>query len=889
MERLYNILPVTTPKSLFFPCFHPNRLSITTLAVFLLVSTFTSVSQIKFLENGGPINRGSDLGFLLDTPLREKIDLSGTWGFSVEGGGSGTVKVPSAYDFVGKVNFDRTFEVTAEQLDMYVFHLVMYGANYNTEVSLNGDFLTNHIGGYTSFVYPVPANVLQVGKENVIRVAVDNRLDPRKTLPIRPGVWGWRNYGGIFRDIFLLATPRLYLDNVVVTSELSPSQNSARVTVVAGVQGVGPEPSPEQLAAKKRPTLGFYVEMFDKVFGFSVARSAIAPLVEEGEEWVAPGITFNVDNPKLWSPEFPELYLVKCFIVRVEGKESTPIDQYDVDFGIRKVEISAGDIILNGRRFVAKGVIWQEDHPLWGSSLTYEEMEKDVVLIKNLGANLIRFGNHPPHPYMLNLCNRYGLMALEELPVVNVPAEVIADEYYRDLAAGMLGEMIRRDRNHPSVLAWGIGDGFESSSQAARPFVEEMVRTAKRLDTRPTYYASRMGTGDVCGDLVDIAAVNVYVKDTKLFKKQLDEWKEKHADRPVMLARFGAEVEQDNRNGYSDPLSYEAQARYYVQHLDVVRSLDYDGAIVWSFNDWKGDRPALTVNTGDPWIHTMGLVSSQREKRVAYDAVRSVFRGEKFVALPIGNHSASAPIIYVLTGLVVLIGAAYFYNVNRRFRENLNRSVMNSYNFFADVRDQRVVSVIHTAVLGVIVSIATAIVVSSMLYHFKESWVLDNLLSYLLITDELKERAVRLIRDPLKFIVYFAAFMFVLLLVISTVVLVMSWAFKARIYAFHAYSITFWATPPLLLLVPVGMILYRVMESPTYVIPAVLLVAVLLAWVLLRLLKGISILFDAYVGKVYVVGILSLVGALALVYLYLDYTQSASIYLTFMFNVMNSQ
>lgn len=868
---------------------YPNRLSVTILVVFLLASAVPSIAQTGFLENGAPLSRGSDLGFLLDTPLRTKIDLSGTWNYTVEGGASGAVKIPSAYDFVARVTFERTFELTPEQLDLYRFHLVMYGSNYNTEISLNGDFLTNHIGGSTSFVFPIPENVLQVGDENVIRVVVDNRLDPRKTLPIRPGVWGWRNYGGIFRDVFLLATPKLYLDNVLVTSELSASMNSAKVTVSADVQGAEPDPSPEQLAAKKRPALGMYVEMFDKVFGFSVARSAVAPLVHEGDEWAASSVTFNVDNPKLWSPEYPELYLVKCYIVLVEGKEQTPIDQYDVDYGIRRLEISAGDFMLNDKRLVLKGVVWQEDHPLWGSALTQEEMEKDVVLIKNLGANVIRFGNHPPHPYMMNLCNRYGLMALEELPVVNIPAEVLADEYYRDLATGMMKEMIQRDRNHPSVLAWGIGDGFESSSRSVRPFVEELVRTAKRLDSRPTYYASRIGMGDVCDDLVDISAVNVYVKDTRLFKKQLEEWKEKQVDRPVIIARFGTEVEQDNRNGYSDPLSYEAQARYYVQHLDVVRSLEFDGAIVWSFNDWKGDRPALTVNTGDPWMHTMGLVNSQREKRLAYDAVRSVFRGEKFVALPIGNHSASAPIIYVLTGLVVLIGAAYFYNVNRRFRENLNRSVMNSYNFFADVRDQRVVSVIHTAVLGVIVSVATAIVASSFLYHFRESWVLDNVLSYLLITDQFKERAVRLIWDPLKFIAYFSMFVFVLLLVTSALVLILSWMFKARIYPFHAYSITFWSTAPLLVLVPVGMILYRVMESPTYVVPAVVLVAVLLLWVTLRLLKGISILFDAYAGKVYVVGILSLVGALALVYLYLDYTQSASIYLSFMYNVMSSQ
>jgi hypothetical protein len=325
-----------------------------------------------------------------------------------------------------------------------------------------------------------------------------------------------------------------------------------------------------------------------------------------------------------------------------------------------------------------------------------------------------------------------------------------------------------------------------------------------------------------------------------------------------------------------------------VQRFEILKSLGYDGGLIWSFNDWKGDRPALTVNSGNPWMHTMGLVSDQREKRLAYDAVRAVFNNEKFVALPIGSYSASAPIIYVLSGLVVLIGVVYLYNASRRFRDSLNRSVMNSYNFFADVRDQRIVSLIHSTLLGIIVSVATAIVASSILYRFRESWVLDNILSYLLVWDNLKESAVQLIWNPLRFIGYFSGITFLLLLFVSGVVMVLSPFFKTRIFPFHAYSITVWSTAPLLILVPVGMIMYRVMESDVYVLPSLILVTALLLWVLLRLLKGISIVFDAFPLKVYFLGMLSLAGVAALLYFYLDYTQSASMYLSFMYTVMQS-
>lgn len=847
--------------------------------------------QYRFLENGNPTLRSIDAGFHADTPTREKIDLSGTWSYQIEGGPSGTVRVPSAYDFIGTVEFTRKFEISSHQVEDFDFQLVMLGSNHNTEVSINGEFVTNHAGGYTSFVVPLHRTLIQPGTENIIRVVTNNRLDSRKTIPLRSFVWEWRNYGGILRDIYLLATPRLRIQSLLIDSELGVNYSTARLIVRGMIEGDGLYDGEDHPDGKK-PGHGFSVEVFDKITGLSVAKSAPVSISSNGKEWTSPRCEILLQTPKTWSPESPELYVIKASIVSMQSKEKEPvvIDEYQMNYGFRDLVIRAGNFQLNGKPLVLKGVLWMEDHPTWGSALPHEEMEKDVALVKSLGANAIRFRGHPPHPYMLNLCDRYGLLVLEEIPLVDVPAMVLSQEEFIESASTMMREMITRDRHHPSVIAWGIGDQFESGSSAGCAAVESLVKVAKSIDTRPTYFASRMLKNDPCIDLVDIAAVNITTQDIKTFKAQLQSWSTQNSGKPVVVARFGSEVEHGNRNGYSDPLSYEAQARYYIQRFDIIRTLEYDGAFVWSFNDWKGDRPALTVNSGDPWLHTMGLVSGNREKRLAYEAVRSIFRGEKFVALPIGNHSSSAPIIYVLSGLVVLIGAAYFYNASRRFREALNRSVMNSYNFFADVRDQRIVSPVHSTLLGMIVSIATAIVVSSMLYHFRDSWALDNALSVLLVFDDIKETVVHLIWNPLLFITYFSIFFFLMLLLIAAILMIISPLFKAKIYPFHAYSITMWSTPPLLILVPMGMILYRVMESSMYVVPAIVVVGLLLFWVLMRLLKGISIIFDAATIRVYLLGFISVAGVFACVYLYYDYTQSTSTYLSYIYTVVtNSQ
>jgi hypothetical protein len=264
--------------------------------------------------------------------------------------------------------------------------------------------------------------------------------------------------------------------------------------------------------------------------------------------------------------------------------------------------------------------------------------------------------------------------------------------------------------------------------------------------------------------------------------------------------------------------------------------------------------------------------------------LRSAFAGEKHVAMLMGSTSSSAPIVYVLSGLVLLVGTAYLYNANRRFRDSLNRSMVNAYNFFADIRDQRVVTILHSTLVGVIVSAAAAIVVSSILYHFRGSITLDNLLSYLLVSDGLKEDMVRLIRNPQLFVLVFTGVFFALLLLAFVALFLLAPLFKARMYPFHAYATTMWSITPLLLLVPMGMILYRLIESEAYIIPAFVLLVALSVWVLIRFLKGVAIIVDSSPGKVYFVGALSLMIVVAGIYIYLDQTQSASDYARFLYH-----
>lgn len=807
-----------------------------------------------------------------DVPTREKLDLSGSWEYTLDGKSWNTVSVPSAYDFTGKVTFQRSFDVKPEQLDKYAFSLVAYGINYQCEIFINGNFIGRHMGGYSSFVLAIPPNTLQVGKDNSIRVSVDNELTPATTLPLRQPVGGWRTYGGILRDLYILGAPRLSIDDVSVTYPPSEANRNRKVSVQAEISDRG---SNTVLAPGQY--LGMQVEVYDKLTGEMTGRSGINTFASPANKSLTVNADVVLPSPKTWSPESPDLYVFKCEIVRLANKEVSVLDEFDIDVGLRDLKWVGGRLFVNESLVSLKGVLWQEDHASFGGAMTYESLERDIALVKALGANLIRFP-YPPHPYMLNLCDRYGLLAMEEIPLGGVPSGILAKDYYEDLAATYIREMVWRDKRHSSVLAWGIGDGFETPASGACDYVNGMRNIIKAIDSRLVYFANQPSQSP-CWESVDMMVVNHTDGDVKDFREELKDWKSKNPEKPIIVTQYSRDIEPGNHNGYSDPLSMESQARLVVQCFEAVGATKIAGGVFASFNDWRSDRPALSTHSHDPYLHSMGLVAYDREKRTSFDIARTVFNGEKVQALPVGNFSSSAPIIYVLAGIFALISFFFLYNSNRHFRESVNRSIFRTYNFFADVRDERILSYGHTIFLAVIVSVTWATILSSLCSHYRDNVVFDNVLSQFL-SDGPKEWLVRLVWSPVKFIMVASGGIFFGLCSLSLLVRILSITARARVYFYHCFSITMWSMLPFVIFIPVAMVLYRLsMETDTYLMPVGVLVGLVSLWVFMRLLKGISIVYDVFPLKVYATGLLLVIVATAALYSYIDYSQSTSLYL----------
>lgn len=310
--------------------------------------------------------------------------------------------------------------------------------------------------------------------------------------------------------------------------------------------------------------------------------------------------------------------------------------------------------------------------------------------------------------------------------------------------------------------------------------------------------------------------------------------------------------------------------------------------MIWIYADWLGDRPILTLPNPNRYLYTMGLVSYEREKRPAYDVVKALYTDGKIPSLSIGDHNPQNPIIFTIFGTLLLLAFSYINYNYRWFRENLNRAILRPYNFFADIRDQYLIASWQTLSFALIISIAVGTFWGAIFYKLRSSEVLDYILTHLVFYDPLKEKISVVLWKPFELSVYLSALSLIGLVVLSFLINLFSKLAKANINLNHSFNVVVWSTTFLLLLIPVDMVVAKVVNSPTSIATASGLALILHLLSAFRLIRGISITYEAKYTKVLLSVIFIVVLVLGVTIFVYDYKFSTLSYIKFLVHILQS-
>jgi len=347
------------------------------------------------------------------------------------------------------------------------------GVYMNAQVWINGHLLGAHPSGYTSFEFDLTPYLKPGGADNVLAVQVRNEGKNSR----------WYSGSGIYRHVWLTTTQPVHVPTwglAIKTPEVTKEKATVRIkTEVYNASGQAVD-------------LEVRAQVIDGTgAGLPMVRTEMHLVAKDT---MAVDQAVEVPSPALWSPDSPRLYQAR---VEVVAKGST-LDEVSTSFGIRKIEVDAvHGLRLNGEPLKLKGgCVHQDNGPLGVAALDRAE-ERRVELLKAAGFNAIRCAHNPPSPAFLDACDRLGMLVIDEaFDQWNRQKMDNAQDYhlyFKDWAARDIAAMVRRDRNHPSVIMWSIGneipEQFKDGERTAKMLRNEVLASDT---TRPITQA-------VCG------------------------------------------------------------------------------------------------------------------------------------------------------------------------------------------------------------------------------------------------------------------------------------------------------------------------------------------------------------------------------------------------------
>jgi beta-galactosidase len=498
-----------------------------------------------------------------------KLNLPHDWAvelpFSERGGGSHGFKAIGRNFPENSVGWYRkTFRIPMSDLGKRI-SLEFDGVFRDSIVWVNGHYLGTEPSGYSSFARNI-SEILNYGGDNVVTVRVDASLEE-----------GWFYEGaGIYRHVWLVKTDPLHVQRHGTFVTTLVKENSADVIARVSIVNAGTNAMTFDVEQKILDAAG-------KTVGKTLGMRA--GLVPADTIEFADGIT--LPNPKLWSIETPYLYK----LITTISRDSAVVDQYETTFGIRSIRFDPKEgFFLNGKRVKLKGTNNHQDHAGVGAAIPDALQEFRIAELKKFGCNAYRASHNPPTPELLDACDRLGMLVIDENRLIGTT------DYHYD----HLRRMILRDRNHPSVILWSVGNEewrVEGSEQGTR-ITAAMQSFVKQLDTtRPVTIAISGGWGHGNSVPIEVAGLN-YMNNLGKSGFTTDQW---HAKRPEQILVATEEcaftqtrgIYTDDRKkchlrAYDwDPSDWGSGAEEAWSHYADRKFLA--GMFVWTGFDYRGE------------------------------------------------------------------------------------------------------------------------------------------------------------------------------------------------------------------------------------------------------------------------------------------------------------
>lgn len=491
----------------------------------------------------------------------------------------------------GTCVYENTFAKPVYDVEKEEVYLQFHGVNASAIVILNGKEVTSHDGGYSTFRVNVTT---ELQEQNNIQIKVDNSVNDN----VYPQKADFTFYGGIYRDIEILVVSKEHFDldyyggpGIQYTTEIDGKDADVHVITYLN-------------KAAKDANAKVVIEILDQE-GQVVAEA-------EGED-----VTLPIYKVHLWDGlKDPYLYQIKATLFKA-GQE---VDVISCNCGVRSFEFSPKDgFHLNGRHYPLHGVSRHQDWRGIGNAITRENMELDMELIREVGANTIRLAHYQHDQYFYDLCDRVGMIVWAEIPYIS---EHMPNG--RENTFSQMKELIVQNYNHPCIVTWGISNEITISGRRHKKDMLDNHRALQKLckemdPTRPTTLAcfAMCIHFNRVAHITDLVGWNLYlgwyVPGFFLNDLWIKAWHFLYPNRCLCYSEYGAEGMPNLHSAKPKrgDNTEEYQNKYHEYMLECFKRHPYMWAhYYWNMFDFAADA---RNQGGEPGMNHKGMITFDRK------------------------------------------------------------------------------------------------------------------------------------------------------------------------------------------------------------------------------------------------------------------------------------
>lgn len=839
------------------------------LLIILLGLSNNINAQFRIIELNSGFETLDDSLFFNTTQTRHIKKLNDGWNvyFAESPDDISLISFPAIFTSENEIIFEKQFELTSDELANQYIQLHFLGINYTADIFVNNTGLYKHPGGDIPFTLDIPSEILNYDTPNTIRIKLKYNIDSENTIPLLQRFLFPKSYGGILRDVYLHFRPKAGIKKIeyLLKPDKKPYKNRFEFDV--------------KLEDLTKIVADSLLENYDNRFKIEVHISKttdtskvyfniwnINPL--KSSEYVK---NFYVRLRKVirWQPKNPTQYIVS---IKLTNGDGYVYDEARKLITIKDIEKKENKLFVDDKPFQINGVTYIRS---LDKKTTYQQIENDIKTIKESGFNTIRFKSSFPHPYTVYLCSKFGLFTLIELPLNSVPERFSADHNFEQRAKSFIERAVKYYNRFPNVLAYGSGGSYLSNSSSHIDFINSISSKIKEVDKNLLTYTSFIGL-DLNNANVDLSGIEIYKDSPNELIAKMNEVSDSSI---YFISEAVYPTYNGATNGYLNDNSFEGQAKFFDDIITGVEDSKLSGFVLHSMFDYEGDYAPMFSGYNENNIYHIGIVSdNSNDARISYNLIKRKLKEGKSTTIPIGSNQEDAPPFFILAALVISVIIALLINSKRKFREDATRALLRPYNFYADIRDQRILSGFHSNTLILLLAGSNSLLVTILLFYLKNNILFDQILNSF-GNFEFKKLISYLAWHPLEAFIYIYIGTIVLFILISIFVHASSFFVKTKVLFSSVYSVLIWASLPLALIVPLEAILFKVLLLGSYNNIIYITLILFFVWNIQRFLKGIYVIFDVRPLFVYANAFVVLIIISAGIIAYFQLTVSAFDYI----------